>query len=92
MTSPSHLELWVLEVNHVSSFGSESNFLWPYLLSPTSYGRGTLYYKEVLKYSDIYINNFVGHTDATETTKNKVKVTQVFLWCRVYIFTHHADN
>ena len=51
-----------------------------------------VYYKEVLKYSDIYINNFVGHTDATETTKNIVKVTQVFLRCRVYIFTHHADN
>ena len=34
-----------------------------------------LYYMEVLKYSDIYINNFVGHTDTTETTKNIVKVT-----------------
>ena len=45
-----------------------------------------VYYKEVLKYSDIYINNFVGHTDATETTKNIVKVTQVFLrW--EYIFS-----
>ena len=46
-----------------------------------------VYYKEVLKYSDIYINNFVGHTDATETTKNIVEVTQVFLQCIEYIFS-----